>query len=78
MLINSNQQAVVVGFLCSSNEAKNFSNDTWVEITGTVTKGNYHGDIPLIKITEIKEAEKPNDEFVFPPDETYIPTSSLL
>ena len=78
MIISSNYQSVVVGFLCSVNNAKDFANDTWVEVTGEITKGNYHGDIPLIKITEIKETNKPNDEFVYPPDDDYIPTSSIL
>ena len=78
MIISSDYQAVVVGFLCSANNAKDFANDTWVEITGEITKGDYHGDIPLIKITEIKETTKPNDEFVYPPSDDYIPTSSVL
>lgn len=78
MIISSDYQAVVVGFLSSSEIAKDFSNDTWVEVTGEITKGDYHGDIPLLKITEIKETQKPNDEFVYPPDDNYIPTMRQL
>lgn len=78
MIISSDFQAVVVGFLCDCDNAKDFKNDDWVEVTGKITKGNYHGDMPIVKITEIKKVEKPNDEFVYPPDESYIPTSGIL
>ena len=33
MLINSDSQSVVVGFLCTANNAKNFKNGTWVNIS---------------------------------------------
>lgn len=78
MIISSDYQSVIVGFLCESEKAKNFENETWVEITGEITKGDYHGDMPIIQITEIKKVDKPNEEFVYPPDESYIPTSSVL
>ena len=78
MVISSDFQTVVVGFLCECEEAKNFKDNTWVEITGTVTKGDYHGDMPIIKVTEIKNSNKPNEELVYPPDESYIPTSGVI
>ncbi len=34
--------------------------------------------MPIIKIEKIEEVEKPKDELVYPPDDFYIPTSSLL
>lgn len=77
MLINSNMQTLVVGFLCESPESKNFENNTWVNITGTIEKGDYHGEIPIIKVTSIEKIQKPNDEFVYPPDDFYIPTSAI-
>lgn len=78
MVISSNYQSVVVGFLCEYKDICNFTDGTWVEISGEITKGNYHGDMPILKIKEIKSTEKPNDEFVYPPDENYVPTNSLL
>ena len=78
MIVSSDYQSVIVGFLCEYENAKDLENDTWVELTGTITKGNYHGDMPVIKVTEIKRVDKPNDEFVYPPDESYIPTNGLL
>ena len=78
MIIYSNFQSVVVGFLCECENAKDFEDDSWIELTGKITKGNYHGDMPIVKVTEMKKVDKPNDEFVYPPDESYIPTSGVL
>jgi len=78
MIINSNSQYVVVGFLCEGSEVKNLDDGTWVDVTGTITKGDYHGEIPIIKITEMHIVDKPaNNEFVYPPDDSYIPTSAI-
>lgn len=78
MVVSSNFQTVVVGFLCSHENASSFKDGTWVNISGTITRGYYHGDIPLIKIDTIEEISKPKDTNVYPPDDYYIPTSSLL
>lgn len=76
MIISSDYQSVVVGFLCSMKDAKKYNNGTWVEITGEITKGDYHGNMPILKITDITTIDPPNEEFVFPPDNSYIPTFS--
>jgi len=78
MIISSDFQSVIVGFLCEYDNAKNFEDNSWVELTGEITKGDYHGDMPIVKVTEIKTVDKPNDEFVYPPEDSYIPTSGLL
>lgn len=78
MVINSDMQTLIVGFLCNSSESIKYEDGTWVELTGEITKGNYHGEMPEIKVTEIKETTKPEDAYVYPPDETYIPTDSVL
>lgn len=79
MIINSSSQTVVVGFLCEYSLANEFENNTWVSITGEISKGYYHGDMPILNITEITVVDKPSsDEYVYPPDDTYIPTSGLL
>lgn len=78
MVISSDYQSVIVGFLCEYEKAKEFENNTWVEVTGQITKGDYHGDMPIIKVMDIKKVDKPNEELVYPPDESYIPTSSTL
>ena len=78
MIISSDFQSVVVGFLCEYNNAKDFQDNTWVELTGEIIKGNYHGDMPIIKVTKINSTNKPIEEYVYPPDESYIPTTSYL
>lgn len=78
MLINSDSQSVVVGFLCSYDKAKELKEGTWVNVTGEIIKGYYHNEIPVIDINKIEETAKPEEEYVYPPDNTYIPTSVIL
>lgn len=78
MIISSDFQTLVVGFLCHCDTASLYETGSWVNITGTITKGNYHGEIPVIEIKNIKAIEKPEDEYVYPPDETYVTTSTVL
>ena len=78
MLINSDSQSVVVGFLCSYDNANKFKEGTWVNVTGKIIKGYYHDEIPVIDIKQIEETSKPEEEYVYPPDNTYIPTSVIL
>lgn len=79
MLIPTNNQSLIVGFLCDSKKAKDFENNTWVEISGEITKGSYHGEIPIIKINKIKKIDKPNENVnVYPPNDTYVPTVNIF
>lgn len=80
MFINeSKTQAVVVGFLCESKDVKNFKDGTWVNITGNIEIGKYHNEqIPFIKITEIEETNQPEDSYVMPPSNEYVPTSGIF
>lgn len=79
MIISSDFQSVVVGFLCHSNLANNYEDGTWVEIQGTITKGHYNGEIPVIEIEEMKKVDTPTgDEYVYPPDSSFVTTSTVL
>jgi len=78
MIVSSDFQAVVVGFYCHCSEAVTLTDNTWVELEGTITKGEYHGEIPLIEVTKIHTIEKPNEEYVYPPSEDFIATSSIV
>lgn len=78
MTVQGSSKTLIVGFLCSHKDAKNFADGSWVRIIGEISKGNYHGEIPIIKITKIENTEKPTqDELVPPPDATYIPTGII-
>lgn len=78
MVISPESKTLVVGFLCQNNNAVSFKDGTWVNITGEIKKGYYHGDIPIIDVSNIEETSKPSDSNVYPPDDYYIPTSTLL
>lgn len=79
MIISSDFQSVVVGFLCHSNLSSNYEDGDWVEIQGTITKGDYNGEIPVIEIEEIKKVDTPTgDEYVYPPDSSFVTTSTVL
>ena len=78
MILDGSTKKLVVGFLCNSKESIPFEENTWVKITGTITKGNYHGEIPIVNVINIEQIEKPVDEYVCPPDATYIPTSIIF
>ncbi len=72
-----NNQTLVVGFLSSSEKAKEFPTYTWVEITGEITKGYYNGETPILKILSIEKASKPENATVCVPDSSYVPTAVI-
>ena len=79
MLINENtNQSLVVGFLCTYDSAYEFKDDTWVDITGTIVKGDYYGDIAQIKVDNMFACDEPKNKFVSVPDNTYVPTSNIF
>ena len=78
MIISSDYKYVVVGFLCDSNLISNYKDNDWIEVTGTITKGYYKGEIPIIKVETINKIDKPTDEFVYPPDSSFITTSTVI
>ena len=78
MVISSDLQTVIVGFLCECDDIKQYADKTWIQIEGEIIKGNYHGDMPILKITKIQKIDKPSDEYVYPPDAAFVPTSAIF
>ena len=78
MVISSDLQTVIVGFLCEYDESVTYEDNAWVEIQGQITKGDYHGEMPIIKIEKMQKIEKPSEEFVYPPDDSFVTTSTIL
>lgn len=78
MIISSNLQTLIVGFLCKCDNAEEYENRIWVDIEGTIERGDYYGEIPIININKIKKIDKPSEEYVYPPDSSFIPTSILF
>lgn len=77
MTTSKPNETLVVGFLSNYKDAKNFADGTWVELTGTIEKGNYHGPIPVLKVIKISATDEPEDALVCPPDDTYVPTAVI-
>ena len=79
MIVKQNPlQSLVVGFLCESKKACDFQDGEWVDVTGTIKKGDYYGEIAIIDVTDIFKCNEPENKYVSTPDDTYIPTNSLL
>ena len=78
MIISSDFQTVVVGFLCEYEKAVEYEDSCWIEIEGEIIKGDYHGDIPIIRVEKIQKIEKPSEEYVYPPDDSFVTTSTVL
>lgn len=70
--------SLIVGFLCEYSKCNNFEDGTWVDIVGEIQKGDFNGDIAVLKIISMEKTDKPENPFVTPPDETYIPTSNMF
>ncbi len=69
MIINPNtSQALVVGFLCEYDKAYELPENAWVDVTGVIQKGDYYGDLAIIKVENIFQCDKPENEFVNPPN----------
>lgn len=77
MQIENSNKTVVVGFLCSYQNAINFETYSWVKLTGTIEKGDYFGEIPCLNIEEIEKIQTPENCIVKPPKENFIQTSVI-
>lgn len=79
MIVNQNPlQSIVVGFLCECKNAEDFKDGEWVDVTGTIRKSDYYGEIAIIEVTKIFKCDEPENKYVSVPDDTYVPTSFLL
>ena len=54
MQVSGSSKTLIVGLLCSHKDAQSFTDGSWVKVTGEISKGNYHGEVPIIKITKIE------------------------
>ena len=65
------------GFLASCDDSEKYENGAWVTVTGTIEKGYYLEEVPILRITEIKRTSKPQDSEVPVPDDYYVPTAVI-
>ena len=66
MLLDEEEK--IVGFLCTYTQDIELKDNEWVEITGTIIKGYYMTDMPIIQITNINKITAPANTFVKTPD----------
>ena len=66
MLLDDDEK--VVGFLCTYNGDIEVADGQWIEITGTIVKGYYTTDMPVIEIESINKITAPTNTFVKTPD----------
>lgn len=77
IISDSPKQTVVVGFLATCSNSQIYENGAWVNVTGSIQKGYYLEEIPILKISEIKRTSRPENADVPAPDDYYIPTSVI-
>ena len=59
-----NEEENVAGILCQSNDYNSLKDNEWIEITGIITKGEYNGVMPIIKVFSIKKIETPKNTYI--------------
>ncbi|NLP45836.1 MAG: TIGR03943 family protein [Epulopiscium sp.] len=56
-----------IGFLCRYDKAAELKVDTWIRVYGTITKGEFNGNvIPVIEADKVENTEKPEFDYVYP------------
>ena len=68
MILDNKNQSVVVGILSQCSSSEKYSSGSWVTVTGSIVKGNYNGEIPILEISDIKPSKVPENEFVYIPE----------
>ncbi len=60
----SNSEDKVAGILCDYSDAKSLIDSEWIEITGVIAKGEYNGQMPIVKIGKLTKVTAPANTFV--------------
>lgn len=62
--------ALPYGVLCELKDAANYKEGTWLTIRGVIQNTTYDDQtVPVIKITSLKQVQKPKNPYVFPLDQ---------
>ncbi len=60
----SNNEDKIAGILCDYADAKSLVDSEWIEITGVITKGEYNGQMPIVKVGKLTKVTAPANTFV--------------
>jgi len=67
MMVCCAADMVPVGFLCRYDKARDLEKDSWVKVSGTITKSEFQGVImPVINVTYIEKTDKPKYDYIYP------------
>ncbi|MBB3111128.1 putative repeat protein (TIGR03943 family) [Paenibacillus phyllosphaerae] len=59
--------AMPYGVMIESSDGMNYENDTWLRMTGTISRTSYHGnDVVLLEASEMEQIEPAQDPYVYP------------
>lgn len=61
-----NNENNIAGFLCFHTDATKLLENEWIEVTGVISKGDYNGAMPVIKIGNIKKITAPANTYITP------------
>lgn len=77
MKITENQ-SVIVGFVCEADDITAFNDFDWVNIIGTFDKTTYNNEIiPILKIESIEKTVEPKNSAVPKPDDDFVETAVI-
>ena len=54
----------VAGYLFNYNGSMQLQENEWIEITGTIIKGDYNGKVPVIKVDKIEKIIAPANTYI--------------
>lgn len=61
--VNENETKVA-GYMCNYTSELELIENEWIEIEGTIIKGNYNGNIPVIKVDKVTKIIAPANTYV--------------
>ncbi|MGN1013249.1 MAG: hypothetical protein ACI4ON_05450 [Clostridia bacterium] len=62
--IEMDNETQVAGYLCNYIGERTLEENEWIEITGSIIKGDYNGEIPVIKINTITKIPAPANMYI--------------
>lgn len=54
----------IAGYLCNYTSEMKLNENEWVEVTGTIIKGDYNGQVPVIKVDKVTKIVAPANMYV--------------
>ncbi|MPN28749.1 hypothetical protein SDC9_176194 [bioreactor metagenome] len=67
MMVCCAADMVPVGFMCSYAQASELKTDSWKKVTGIIDQKQCDGNIvPYVKVLTVEDAEKPDNEYIYP------------